>query len=346
MKKTLKRNAIILISVLWIVIILSFLAFSLWRSGSMQLDLMQQAQGRVRAQAAARSAFVYVCNLLKQSQPGDVNLYTCGLNLSISKKPEDYFKHMKVGDGLWADVVFKSKDYDKSGQTQSYYGIQDEGRRLNINALNQNNYTLFAQLMTNLGVSSSLASTIAINVLIWKNGSDAALKNGTPGVMNLDTSFSSQDKMKNKPFDTPEEVLVVTGMTLEIFKKIRPFITVYPKIASGSLQPNVLTMSDFLIGVFGDDQTRLGNALDTNALKLRRDGPDGVSFTDDDGTGGSGNDLSFQQPMLSISGVTTSQYFRIRVKGEDEITSVSVVIEAVVHKDENGSVVTDYWRRL
>ena len=115
--------------------------------------------------------------------------------------------------------------------------VEDEERKFNLNRLVMSNgnapdedrVAVFRLFLTNMRIDPSLADAF----VDWLDNDD------TPRVGGAESSYyltlPHPYRAKNDLFDTVEEILLVRGVTPEIYQKIRPFVTV---TSSGKLNIN------------------------------------------------------------------------------------------------------------
>ena len=338
------KSGIILVSVLWVIVILSMAAIALSHLSSGAMAMLDVSAGKIRAYAAARAGVVYVNDLLDHSKTSAIDtLFQCGVDLK-GQKPEKLFQGIKVGDKAHFDITFVASGYLLDGSSAEVFGLEDEERRLNLNALNNGNSYVFSLLLQQFEVTALAADKIAASVVLWK---DAGLSGGTTAGLNGGgSSIIFGDKyLKHRPFDVSEELLSVEGMTPEIYDKIKDFITVFPK--SGELKVNLATASRPLIRAL-TGRVKQQDVV-SEQLFRQRDGKDGIPFTEDDGLVGGvvlpPDDLEASKVLNYNTGVV-SRYFRIHVTGVDEASGARTLVEAVVDTaaDGGGSSLVA-WRR-
>lgn len=348
------NSGIILIVVLWVLVILSMLAVGLARKVKVDLALTKYAVGKAKSRAIAMAGLAYAMSHISQDsqdpQTGRVDTkLQCGFVLKDQNTVENLFKQKAVGDGYFT-ISYQAAGADNNRLTR--YGFQDEESRLNINGLNSNNYQMLKYLMSDLGFDDDIAVTVASSVVDWIDA-DNEVFNGPSGAEN--DAYETAGTLypcKNKPFDSIEELMLVKGMTPDIFKKIKNYITVFPR--QENLKINFETASPVVLRAVARNstgpQTNAG-IPDADSLVQRlisfREGTDGQWATEDDEVidgnkiGLSATESSIFQAM-SYNRTQVSDYLRIHVKGADEISGVFTTIEAVVQRRDLSLL---YWRR-
>ena len=157
----------------------------------------------------------------------------------------------------------------KDGEPKTHYGVEDEEGKININMLDAAVLSVFFQKVGE--IKREVADEIAYSVVDWRD-TDDSLSHPEYGAEkdyyeDLDIPYG----YKNYKFESIEELLLVRGMTPEIFEKIKPFVTVY---GIGVVNINTAPR-EVLVGLGMDD------VLADNIM-LFRTGPDGEQGTRDD----------------------------------------------------------------
>ena len=341
-----KCSGTILVSVLWILVIMTVLTVSLGRNTHVELSLVKHAIGKMKSKYIARAGFVYALERIREDSTDEDSakqdtLYQCGIRLGEEESPQKIFRNVAVGDDGYFDV-----QYIPGGEEgkKIYSGVQDEDRRININALTFQNYNILSALIAALGFDEETAKTIGYAVLDWKDEDDSP----------VDTTYGAEDdyygslarpyQCKNRPFDSTEELLLVRGMTREIYDVLKDYVTVFPK--QGTLQVNfdtapavVLTaLARAMSAVLPDVASSDADALVEKILHYRR-GEDGAAMTRDDRVVDLNEipvNATERNLFLAMSQfrTNTSNYLRVRVKGTEKARGAQTVIEAVVYRND------------
>jgi len=355
MKKN--NSGVILIIVLWILAILSLLALSLSKRSSIEISLIHNSVGKLRAYAAARAGVNYVESLLVKSKSDKDTLYQCGIKLSKDQSPQTLFAQVKIDDQLHFDIVVPAAVYGISPKNlKFFYGLQDEQSKINLNAIDGNNYKVFSKLLEQFDINSSDAQEIAAAVVDWHSNGTMPFKSPDSSVKGAkDDYYLSQSpayKCKNRPFDSIEELLFIRGMTKDLFIKIKDYITIFPKEPTQGLKVNFNTAPDCVIRaiVQGQHESGLMDEDSSDALIRLRNGSDNIPFTEDDGVDDHSTvSASTQMHMNAIKsslGLDSSQYYTVHSIGTDELTGVNCSINAVIYTSSNqGAVSIVSWQR-
>jgi general secretion pathway protein K len=349
------NSGIILLTVLWTLAILSLLALSLSKSSSLDLALIRNSVGKVKAYAAARAGINYVQTLLFKNKTEIDSLYQCGIKITETQTPEKLFKTIQFDQGVHFDIVIPGADYGLKDIKKMAYGLEDEQAKINLNSIDANNYPILSQLLQQFGVSETEADDIAVAVLDWHSDTTEPFKGITGSSKgakdNHYSQLSTPYKCKNRPFDHIEELFLVRGMTQEIFMKIKNHITVFPKNPVQGFKINFNTASDAVLNAVVEGiLAKQGGEDIAKALITLRNGSDRLPFTIDDGIRDVSNLSASQQlyvnSLKSNYGINVSEYFRVRAVGRDESTKAQCMISAVIKRPlTEGDVSIVEWHR-
>ena len=126
--------------------------------------------------------------------------------------------------------------------------IKDEGAKLNVNALEEENKETFERLLTVNGVSQREVVSITNSLLDWLDDDDSTRPAG--GEREYYESLPEPYPCKNGPLDSLEELTLVKGMNPEIYRNIEDDLTIY----STGMKININTASREVIhAVLGID---------------------------------------------------------------------------------------------
>lgn len=352
------KSGIILIVVLWVLAILSVLAIGLGRAARMDLSLAKHRAGKVRADFLSWAAAHYAMNQLRLDGEDAAfsstdTAYTCGFAAKEGETPEEIFKNVTLASGSF-DIGYPLKD--SAGNNYMCYGFQDEDRYLNINGIHQQNYRILAQLLILLGVAQDQVENIAAQIVDWK---DADTENMALGLGAEKNDYGSLDAKfcKDAPFENIEELMLVQGMTEDVFAKIKNVVTVFPR-QDVSLGVNINTVIPVVLQAlfrFSAENNPSVGVTDADSLAEKivtyRKGDDGVLCTADDrpvkianAPGELGLNVSEQAVFAAAMNYLkeTSDHLRFHAKSVDSQFHVATELEAVVGR-ENLSLLL--WKR-
>ena len=350
------RSGIILLVALWILVILSVLAVGLGRRTGVDLSLTKYALSGLKARYMAWAGLMYAIHQIKMDTEDPITstsdtLYQCGIKLEEGKTPQLIFQKVSLGDGNF-EVFYNPFESGQAPQ-RVFYGLRDEESKINLNAMNSQNYKVLSQLIVLLGFDEDTAKTIASSAADWHDP-DQTMTNPPFGAEDNDyMSLAKPYHCKNLPFQNLEELLLVKGMTSQIYSKLKNYVTTFPQEAS-ALLVNMNTAAEIVIRALARSMagpitnTDMADA-DSMAAKVLtyRWGNDGEPLTLDDRLIDE-NEIPFNAKekavFLAVKNQTTnvSHYFRIHVKATDNLSGISSNLESVVYRDDLSIVL---WHR-
>ena len=334
------RGSILILS-FWALIVLGVLGLGISRRVDARLALTRYQIRKTQARYAAFAGLSYVIeqirNDLNNKDTRDADTaYNCGLALEDGMTPQEIFEERPVGN-----AVFSVKT-DVTGQEQ--FGLEDESGRLNINALTEVNYGILKELLLDLDVSEEQAETIASSVIDWKDANQSVFHEDFGAEQDYYQQLGRPHDCKDRYFESVEELLLVRGMTPEIFEQLRRYVTVFP--LWGSLRVNFSAAPRPVLSAMARSVTgaRTGtNELDAESFVRKviefRDGSDGTWGTSDDQPFLPGQGPSFSGPEIAISAALASvrsakaYFIRARIEAYEKNSGVKAFLEAVIQTD-------------
>ncbi len=305
-KKNLKANeGSVLILVLWILSFLVLLGLGLAYTTSLDQKLVGYQRDRLMALYLAKGGYYRALAELEQDPTPQVDSY-----LDPWAHNPDAFQEAALGQGSFT-VSYPLPGED--GSEGVVYGVVDEDRKVNINTASQ------AVLLRLPGMTDEIADS----VLDWR-----AEHRGLG---------ESLGKVKDRPFKVLEELLLVEGMTDEVFQGLQPFITIY---TDGKV--NLNTAPQEVLKALG-----MGEGLVNKLLRFRR-GLDDILGTEDDqsftGLGSAGQQLNAfdsltpQEAAQLTNLITqnrlkvTSGFFKIHSRGAVRDGKITRSVEGTVQR--------------
>ncbi len=305
-KKNLKANeGSVLILVLWILSFLVLLGLGLAYTTSLDQKLVGYQRDRLMALYLAKGGYYRALAELEQDPTPQVDSY-----LDPWSHNPDAFQEAALGQGSFT-VSYPLPGED--GSEGVVYGVVDEDRKVNINTASQ---TVLLRL-------PGMTDEIADSVLDWR-----AEHRGLG---------ESLGKVKDRPFKVLEELLLVEGMTDEVFQALQPFITIY---TDGKV--NLNTAPQEVLKALG-----MGEGLVNKLLRFRR-GLDDILGTEDDqsftGLGSAGQQLNAfdsltpQEAAQLTNLITqnrlkvTSGFFKIHSRGAVRDGKITRSVEGTVQR--------------
>ncbi len=315
MLRTKNNSGIILIVVLWIMVILTLLTIGIGWQTHIELTLAKNFRGKVQSKYIALSGLTYAMDLIKNSTNNKDLHKPDVLNSQV------FSKTIPLGTGY-----FKVKS------------IQDVESRINLNAIDPNNYRILTNLLEKLGIDRETAMTITYSVIDWKD-TDKTVLNPPYGAEN-DFYQEIGYNAKNQPLESVEEILLIRGMNKDIYQKIKDFITIYP--TSGALLINIDTASEEVLRAFAENfagpltNTSIEDAssLVDKIMEYRRTLTDTSTTAQERAVETNKMSLNSKENSIFLTMQSqrqrTSQYFNIQVVGVDEESQASTEISTTI----------------
>jgi len=339
---------------LWILVILTLFAIGVGYRASLELRLSRYNIDNLKTSLIAKAGIqTALVELEKDTQDSDSKnydtLYKCGITLEEEQTPEILFKDILVGNGYFT-IKYQSSE-DTQEDSEEFYGMLDEERKININTINIQNYAILVNLFERLDIEVD-EDVIVASIVDWhdSNLTVTDAPNGAEDAYYMD--LEQPYHCKNAPFQNLEELLLVRGMTQEIFDKIKDFVTVYP-IEASSLKVNVNTASEvtlMALSEFAVEHVPETSQMDAHTLVEKiinyRAGDDNIEATEDDrlveiqGLRLNTNENNLFIYLTNNFFANKSDYFRVKSQGVYSDGKIITNIEAVLDRNQLSAV---YW---
>lgn len=322
------QRGVAIVIVLWVIMVLSLLISGFAFTMHVETQIASYARKELKAEMLARSGIEVAKMQLLLHQQSAADAGYDALNQDWATNEELYVDH-ELGDG-----VFNVK-------------ITDEASKMPINTASE---VQLERLMTLLNVDPSDGDIIVDSILDWIGPGELTRLNGAKSDYYM--SLSPPYRAKDAPMDRVDELLLVRGVTPELFNgtpatdkdPAQPGLRdIFTTMSSGTV--NVNTAAPIVLEAMGL------NEVQVQAVVARRDGPDGIPGTEDDipfqtvdeffATVGNLDPATLQalQGMVSVS----SSFFTIKSTGE--VSGVKHTILATVRRD-NGVIDIVMWQEM
>jgi len=296
------RQGIAIIIVLWVVLVLSLLISGFAFTMHVETEVASFARKQLKAESLARSG---------------IEVARMQLILDLQSPTEGGFDAL---DQAWATNEDLYVDHELGDGTYNVK-VADEEAKIPINSASD---VQLKRLLNLLGVDPLDADIIVDSILDWIDADDLTRLNGAES--DYYQSLSPPYSCKNAPLDRIEELLLVRGVTPELFQGSAAG---EEDQAQPGLKDVLTTMSSGQVNVNTASATVLRALLDIDedqvqAILTRRDGSDGIAGTDDDQPfrsideffGMLGNlDPTTRQQVQGLITVNSS-FFTVRSTGE------------------------------
>ncbi len=313
----------VLLYVIFVVLLLSLFVASVGSQARFALDLSERLWHQLRAAAIARGALQRAALALERDRTSMVD----GLNDSWADLPELFQSHPLAG-GTFTIIAD-----DRAMPIR--YGLADEERRLNLNTAPAEVLAQLAQVAAELHADD--AAKLAAAVEDWRDPDDQERPSGAE--RSYYQSLLDGYACKDGPFENVEELLLVRGVSPQVYRQLEPYVTVY-----GSGRVNLNTASRTVLQALGLSETGVAG------LVAFRAGEDDHEMTGDDRTlaaiDGLESELKSYVPVedlarlaqLATKNVLTihSEAFRMVVQADDGQSASRVTARSVI--DRHGRI--------
>jgi len=297
-----KGKGSILITTLWIMAILSLLAMGIGFRASLEVRLSKYTVDKLKARYLAKAGIMKALERLAEDKTPYDTLYECGIKLNDEETPESVF----------------AAEFNKLDGGSFSVHLMDEERKININLSkyegDKNGYrNIMARLLPE-PAEGEFAKEDLINAMFDWQGQLV----GIPSTEHGKTEYSYAGK--NGDFEFTEELLLVKGMTRDLFEQIEDHITVY---GDGKININTASREvlEIVIGLpeFIDEQ-----------IMRHRQGLDGIEGTEDDRAFRNAGIPGMPENKKNYFGAESKNY---RITSHGNRGNVKSVINCVVKKE-------------
>ncbi|MCM8774744.1 MAG: general secretion pathway protein GspK [Candidatus Omnitrophica bacterium] len=254
----------ILILTLWVLTLLSVFVVSVGYSTRQRLRKLQHLENRETlrtvADAGVRQA-IYFVNAT-QGRPFTPHGFSDRPSRGVAN-----FQDVLIGDAMFSVIVLDGSLAPEKSRDSAHsfrYGVVDEERKIHLNQTNS------PQILKRLfqlaaGLNEVDAHTIAVSILDWRDEDDFPYDRGAE-------SFYYKSRKppyipKNADFNSLEELLLVRGVSPEIYRKVLPYLTLD---SSGKI--NINTASRVVLEAVGFSESLTSKIWRYRAGKDTREG--------------------------------------------------------------------------
>ncbi len=319
---------------LWVICFLSFLAVVLSYQVRQRLSLVKRLEERDKLHFMAEAALKRAISVIKK-EPLDGCDY---LGEEWSDNPL-IFKDVRMEGGSF------SVGYDEAGilngeaATVTRYGLIDEERKINLNSAPQD--VIERLFRAGLGMDEMQAQELAASIKDWRDGdSELSIPSGSAEDFNY-RGLNYPYDAKDGDFETLDELLLVNGMTRDVFERIKDYVTIW-----GSGMVNLNTAAGEVLLAVGLSQQLADKIL---SFRAGTDESEGGFFS---GLSEVSSKLSQAGPLsdseLAILNLAAGRFLTVSSSAWTVRSRISLsgrqVGEAVSVIDKKGRVL--YWSQL
>ena len=260
LKQNIRKNSSgsVLMIAMWALSILAIFAVAIGASVNSKIDFVNRYTARSILRYTAKSGAEKAIAILAAKGPDSIN----DLLSEIGGMEPGVFDTRKIGKG---EFFIGYNIFTDDGV--KWYGVYDEEGKININTANYKTIAKLIDMVTDMGKKRS--DDLAAAIVDWRDTDDFPLINGAES--KYYTSLKNPYFCKSSRFEVMQELMLVKGMTDEIYKSIEPYIALY-----GTGKVNMNTAGETVFRALGMD-----GALIRKIMSFRK-GVDGVTGTDDD----------------------------------------------------------------
>ena len=244
------RGSIFILAV-WIMALLVLLSVGLGQSLLLDQKLVGYERDRLIALYLAKAGYARAVAALERDPDPELD----AAHEPLFSDPEA-FQEVALGEGRYT-VATHVRDGENTETV--LYGLSDEDRKINLN-------TASREVLLRLpGVTPEIADSI----LDWRDDDATPQSLGAEDFyyQGLELSYESKDA----PFEVLAELLLVKGVTAEVFQGLEPFVTIY---TDGKVNVNTAPR-EVLLALGMSEQV-------ADKVIGFRVGPDGALLTSDD----------------------------------------------------------------
>ena len=350
------RGGMVIITVLWVLVLLSFLSLSLGQSTRIEFALANNFIGKIKSKYLAWGGVQYALHLIEEDTADEESakfdsLTWCAVRPVADKTSEDLFQRHELGDGYF-EIGYWHRQADGAKPVHAY-GMADEERRINLNTVTKNNFLILSTLIQELGYEEEVALTVTHGVIDWRDPDDVLNDSEYGAELEYYQGLEKPYRPKNMQFESLEELLLIRGVTPELFADLKPYVTLFPP--GGELRINFNTAPEIMLRSLAIAVSGRASGTDENdaeslvrkMLDYRR-GDDRIENTGDDriieadGLMLNRREQALFIRMSNLHRTRKANFVRVFVTGVDQNRMVTSTIEAVIGRDNLDMV---YWKR-
>ena len=320
----------ILILALWVLSVLGIFSLSISYGVRQKISLIERLDRRYQLYRLAElGVYRALAELKKEDKTENFD------SLSESWSTDDpLFRSVSPNEDGAFSIVFSPPT--AGGGVKMRYGMQDEESKINLNTASPQIISKLFEEVAHLDEEE--ANKIAYRIVDWRDP-DNFYANPSYGAEDDDyEDLKPPYECKDHPFEVLNELLLVKGMTREVFEQVKGYVTIYgsgavnihtaPKevlLALGLGEDAVKKILTFRAGTDGEEATPDDQAF-TSTAAITTSLTGALSF--------SGSELVEVSNLVSAGTLTTaSTVFMIRSRGELAAKRQALDIAAVAGRD-------------
>ncbi len=309
-----QQRGTILILALWTLTFLSVLAVSIGGGIRQKFILLERLEERQKLRLTTEAGIKKAIALLIASQnSATAHLFSIA-EKSLSGDNARQFSNIALNDSVCeVSVPIFAPQGKKQGQR---FGIEDEEGKLNLNKADVN--TLNALIQNVTGLSELQSGKLATAIYDWRISKEEDSEGFFKDVYYDNLQYPYVQKHGN--FETLDELLLVKGMSQNIFDQLVHYATIY-----GNGKVNINTASKPALMVLG-----LSEGAADKLLQCRQ-GTDGAEGTEDDYIFLHASDIIVDLQNEKLNGNEVAEFNELNSTGKITTMSSNYSIRAVGH---------------
>jgi len=256
-----RENGIALMLTLWVMVFLTIVATQFALSAKTEVRVVGNYVEEVKCYYLAKAGIALA--IAEISNPDNKFSYIDGKSRLMFGRAGKKDAALNVDSK--ESTVDPNKDNMAFGGGHITYKIEDEGGKIPINILAKNrDVKKISSLLALAGVKEGGGmDTLAESIIDWVDNDDLHLLNGAENdyYRSLDPPYDC----KNGPIDIFEEMLLIQGMTREIFEKLTPLISVFSN-TSKDFNPNTASCEIYKVWLNLEDDEKCAERFDDSGL--------------------------------------------------------------------------------
>mgnify|MGYP001611980385 FL=1 len=245
---------------LWVICFLSFLAVTLSYQVRQRLSLIKRLEERDKLHFMAEAALKRAIAVIKK-EPLDGYDF---LREEWSDNPL-IFKDVNAEGGVFSVCYGDSGILDGEAALITRYGLIDEERKINLNSSGQD--VIERLFRVGLGMDDMLAQELAAGIKDWRDkDSELSIPVGSAEDFHY-RGLNYPYDAKDGDMETLDELLLVNGMTKDIFERIKDYVTIW-----GSGMVNINTAPQEVLLAVGLNQSLVDKILSFRGGSDEREG--------------------------------------------------------------------------
>ncbi|MBN1872574.1 MAG: general secretion pathway protein GspK [Candidatus Omnitrophica bacterium] len=261
------KRGTILITTLWILALLTLLAVGIGTRIGIDIKLIGFSLNGLKAHYIAKAGILKAMVLIEEDGSGPLDSLNEKWSSGYDSDEEEYLlKEIPLGEGSFC--VSYEFGQDEEGKAIRMYGASDEGAKININTASPDMLSLLP------GFSSEIVAA----VMDWRD--EDTSESDYLGARGTEDSYYKEElenpyDCKDAPFSVKEELLLVKGVTDDVYEGVKDLITVYGEDSKININTVCVDVLNALIGQGETDERG-------SKIIKERNGFDDLPGTEDD----------------------------------------------------------------